>query len=79
MGTVFGYDPSDIEAQYKQDRYLKEADEYRLIGQINTQYKKPKFLDNTRLLRASIRRLRLSHNGMRRFLAILHLIPLLFN
>lgn len=65
MGMVFGYDSSDIEAQYKQDRYLKEADQYRLTSQINMQYKKPKFPDNTGRLRGGIRRLQISNNGIR--------------
>jgi transcriptional antiterminator len=65
MGRIFGYNSSDIEAQYKQDRYLKEADQYRLISQINMQHKKTRFLNNPSMLRASIRRLRLSHSRMR--------------
>ena len=64
MGTVFGYDSADIEAQYKQDRYLKEANHYRFVNQINMKYKKPKYPDNTRQLRGVIRRLRLSNSGI---------------
>lgn len=63
MGMVFGYDSSDIEAQYKQDRYLKEADQYRFISQIEMKDKKLKFSDNIRRSRVSIERLQLSHIG----------------
>ena len=67
MSTIFGYHSSDIEAQYKQERYLKEAEQYRFMRQRHQPEEARKFLENIGRLRVGTRRLHLSHNGTRSY------------
>jgi hypothetical protein len=63
MSNLFNYTATDIEAQYKQDRYLQEAREYRLISIINTENRKTRSQIGTgRLLNF----LQVIRSGMRR-------------
>jgi hypothetical protein len=61
MGTIFGYDSTDIEAQYKQDRYLKEAAQYRLISQIRRENGENNLTGNPGRTISSNRLTRFSH------------------
>jgi len=61
MDDLFGFTPSGIEAQYKQDKYIKEAREYRLIRQIDLENKKRK-LQNCSKWSNYVSRLRIRRN-----------------